>query len=231
MNQSPSHDFYQKRAKEGYGLMYPDGHVIRGWELFLKNQFPNPSQPGRMLDFGCSNGTHALYFREKGFDVAGVDIIPSYIELAKERLSDCKDLFYTIDDKMSLTGLFPEKFDLIFSNQTLYFLNSDTFNRRLIEFDQLLENGGHVFFTMMARENCFSEHSIGVRPDGLEEIRFSAPHRLEGKTAFVRFIESAEHLKAVFCRFECLTVGFYDVAMNERDCGRHYIFIGKKRAT
>ena len=41
-------------------------------------------KPCRTIDFGCGIGNYALYFASKGFDVTGIDISPSAIEMAKE---------------------------------------------------------------------------------------------------------------------------------------------------
>ena len=53
--------YTQKYDKEGYGLQYPDGHVIRFYERILKFQLHKTS--GNLLDFGCGNGIHSKYFK------------------------------------------------------------------------------------------------------------------------------------------------------------------------
>lgn len=225
----PAKSYYEKRANEGYGLAYPDGHVIRGWENHLKHLIPTEQNP-RMLDFGCWNGTHARYFCDKGFAVAGADIVDEPVRLAAERNAPYGSDFHTITDDTRLTDLYPSGFDLIFSNQVLYFLDDQTLSKRQAEFDELLGDGGYVFFTMMTRRNLFNDHSVSVRPDGLEVIRFPENHRFKGKETYVRFVESPAHIKALFCRFECIAIGRYDVTFDLAESGEHLIFIGRKRA-
>ena len=41
--------------------------------------------PGRLLDAGCGGGAHALAFAEHGWEVAGVDVSPAQLELARAR--------------------------------------------------------------------------------------------------------------------------------------------------
>lgn len=53
--------YTQKYDKEGYGLQYPDGHVIRFYERILKYKLSKTS--GKLLDFGCGNGVHSKYFK------------------------------------------------------------------------------------------------------------------------------------------------------------------------
>ncbi|WP_236633120.1 methyltransferase domain-containing protein [Campylobacter armoricus] len=69
---------YDKKYQQGYGVVYPDGHIIRFYERILKYKLNKTS--GNMLDFGCGNGTHCAYFKSKGFKPFGIDIIPSIKE-------------------------------------------------------------------------------------------------------------------------------------------------------
>lgn len=41
-------------------------------------------KPCRVIDFGCGTGNYALYLAGKGFDVTGVDISRTAIQIAKE---------------------------------------------------------------------------------------------------------------------------------------------------
>ncbi|TEY02793.1 methyltransferase [Campylobacter sp. US33a] len=67
--------YTQKYDENGYGLLYPDSHVIRFYERILKYKLGITS--GNLLDFGCGNGVHSRYFLSKGFKPFGVDIVPS----------------------------------------------------------------------------------------------------------------------------------------------------------
>ena len=55
--------YKNKYEQKGYGVEYPDGHVIRFYERILKYKLNKTS--GILLDFGCGNGTHAKYFKDK----------------------------------------------------------------------------------------------------------------------------------------------------------------------
>lgn len=92
---------------------YSRGQHIQEVEQILK-WYSRPE--ARVLDIGCSGGLHALEFARRGYSVAGVDIEPSAIELAKKRCGDefFKAEFRVIDiakDDISSLG----KFDLIYS--------------------------------------------------------------------------------------------------------------------
>lgn len=73
---------YQGKYESGYGVIYPEGHIIRFYERFLK--YEKKISQGKILDFGCGNGTHMKYFKDKGFEVFGVDIVPEAIQRVNE---------------------------------------------------------------------------------------------------------------------------------------------------
>ncbi|EAH8029016.1 class I SAM-dependent methyltransferase, partial [Campylobacter jejuni] len=67
--------YTMKYNENGYGLLFPDGHVVRFYERILKYKLNKIN--GNLLDFGCGNGVHSAYFQSKGFKTFGIDIVPS----------------------------------------------------------------------------------------------------------------------------------------------------------
>ncbi len=92
--------YTQKYDKEGYGLQYPDGHVIRFYERILKYKLSKTS--GKLLDFGCGNGVHSKYFKNitGGIEPYGIDIVPSLKSLGKDPCLDSKN-FHIISPNSS----------------------------------------------------------------------------------------------------------------------------------
>lgn len=43
--------------------------------------------PARLLDLGCGHGRHALELSRRGFEVDGVDLVPAFVERAREAAS------------------------------------------------------------------------------------------------------------------------------------------------
>ena len=72
---------YIDKYSSNYGTVYPEGHIIRLYEHLLKYEFGLTCENHeRLLDSGCGNGAHTEFFRSKGYQSYGVDIIPAAIK-------------------------------------------------------------------------------------------------------------------------------------------------------
>lgn len=78
---------------EGMGTTwYPSEDLIRFTSRFLKkrvgiDQYKNLSDCKRILDLGCGNGRHVVYFAQLGFDAYGMDISQKALDICAELLS------------------------------------------------------------------------------------------------------------------------------------------------
>ncbi|EIK2209502.1 methyltransferase [Campylobacter jejuni] len=128
--------YTQKYDKEGYGLQYPDGHVIRFYERILKYKLSKTS--GKLLDFGCGNGVHSKYFKNitgGGIEPYGIDIVPSLKKVwEKDPCLDSKN-FHIISPNSSFKKLFNTKMDFIFAT-----MMSDK-GYSMYERGELMDNG------------------------------------------------------------------------------------------
>lgn len=226
-----SKDAYVDKYAKGYGICYPEGHVIRFYQRICL--YSLGLKGGRILDFGCGNGVHAQYFQERGFEVYGVDIISQAIDLAKAQIGDRARL---ISPNQSLKNLFIDKnsaplsFDMIFANQSLYYLNNTHLRRQVDEFYEMSSKGGICFFTMMSRQNGYNKCITKVLDNGLSEV--SLKGRLE-EVSYIRFVDSTDELKEIFAPFKPLYIGEYNSfeLYEPYSCegsSHHYIFIGQK---
>ena len=214
---------YKKKYSEGWYPVYPEGDVIRIYEHFFKNKLGTKKEIS-LLDFGCGNGTTALYFKSKGYNVYGIDVIPDAIEECKRRLPDYKDNFKVIQHGQDVNNLFTQKFDIIFSRQVLYYLSDTDMNRALKQFNSMLKPDGFVYFTMMGKQNYYYKLAKSEKHDGLQKVTLTG--RLN-ETSYINFIGSEEELKQKFSIFEPVFVGYYDITLPEGS-SYHYFFTGKK---
>lgn len=213
---------YETKFDEGSGLQYPDGHVIRFYHRVLNYEFN--IKGGNILDFGCGTGIHLNFFQRYGFTPFGVDIIPEAIEKTKSLLPEFKDNFHVTSFIPNLKDYFSEKFDIIFSNQVLYYLNDSDIKKVCDQFLDLLKPGGIFFATMMSPLCGYSKLIESTNGDMSKVV-------LKGRlneTTFINF-KTSEQVLDIFRNFKKTHLGTYEMTLTE-DVGssHHYIFIGRK---
>jgi len=215
---------YEEKYINGYGVMYPEGHVIRFYEHFLKKEFGIDGSKGKnILDFGCGNGTHPLFFASRGFNTYGVDVSEESIKIAMNRMKDGN--FEVIKHGEDISNIFDVNFDIIFSNQSLYYLSDKEMKITLRQMDNKLNKNGIVFFTMMGKKNYYYDNIKEDMRDGRHRIVLSG--RLN-EESYINFTKDAEDMVRKFEMFEPYFIGYYDYLLREGS-SFHYVFIGRKK--
>ncbi|MBF7048375.1 methyltransferase domain-containing protein [Campylobacter volucris] len=221
--------YTKKYDNEGYGLQYPDGHVIRFYERILKYKLNKTS--GNLLDFGCGNGVHSKYFQDitgGGIKAYGLDIVPSLENTWKNDPKLITKNFHVIAPNSSFKDLFNAKMDFIFANQSLYYLPNESFKQAIDEFYQLCNDKAIIFATMITSK-AYQEFTTGnVGDNGLMEVK-SSP-RINGESTYINFTNNIEELKEKFKPFKPLFWGDYELInlYNFEGSVQHFIYIGQK---
>ena len=85
---------------ESYLIAKPFSDQRRGWYLMdiaqILKHLPQP--PARLLDIGVGSGWTSKIFALSGYDVVGVDIAPSMIELAKRNCHGLANVEFHVSD-------------------------------------------------------------------------------------------------------------------------------------
>ncbi|EIY6494723.1 class I SAM-dependent methyltransferase [Campylobacter lari] len=223
--------YTQKYDQENYGLQYPDGHVIRFYERILKYKLNKTS--GNILDFGCGNGIHSKYFHTKGFKTFGVDIVESLNNTWKNDPNIDENNFHVIKPNASIKDLFSEKMDLIFANQSLYYLPLEDFKKTIQEFYDICNDGAIIFATMMSDKGYSAFERSEPLENALVEVKSiceTSDRLKESPSSFMRFTKDIEQLKEDFKPFKPLFWGDYELMNlhNFEGSVEHYIYIGQK---
>jgi 2-polyprenyl-3-methyl-5-hydroxy-6-metoxy-1,4-benzoquinol methylase len=98
-------------------------------------------RPGRMLDLGCSDGTWGAYWRDQGWECAGIDIDQEHLHIAQRRGIDARHC----DLNQSSLPFADQSFDLIFAGEVIeHLIDTDGF---LAELRRCVRPGGHILLT------------------------------------------------------------------------------------
>ena len=131
-------------------------HTSQKYYLPYITQFKKLMENMRVLEIGCGDGGNLVPFAEKGFDVFGVDMSPSRIEVAKECFAELglKGAFLASD--IFKVKELEYQFDLIICHDVLEHIDDKrTFIANLKKY---VKPGGVVFMSFPAWQMPFGGH-------------------------------------------------------------------------
>lgn len=215
---------YEERYRRGYGLRYPESHIIRihrhilEWELGLTS--------GRVFDFGCGAGANLGYFQDQGFEPFGCDTSGSAIDACRRAMPDHAANFHVSDVAPVLSSYVePGTVDVFLSNQVLYFLADVQIRDVVAQAHELVRPGGILVATMMAPSCFYRDHASGTEGD-FQRVALDTP-RQQVET-LINF-KTREELPALFAPFERLHIGSYGSWIREEEGSTdHWIFVGRR---
>jgi SAM-dependent methyltransferase len=109
-----------------------------------------------VLDSGCGTGEHALMLAERGFEVLGVDVAPTAIDLAREKARQRGlSVVFEVGDVLALDRLGRQFATMMDSGVFHTFVDADR-PRYVSSLASVLEPGGVLHLL------CFSEHTPGT---------------------------------------------------------------------
>ncbi|PIR75078.1 MAG: class I SAM-dependent methyltransferase [Candidatus Magasanikbacteria bacterium CG10_big_fil_rev_8_21_14_0_10_43_9] len=98
----------------------------------------------RILDIGCGPGRDCAVFAEKGFSVTGVDVVPTFIDMAREQVPNAT---FELMDVLNLT--FDEHtFDGVWASAVLLHLKREDIPQALRQIYRVLTAGGVCRFSV-----------------------------------------------------------------------------------
>lgn len=221
--QTFSAEQYEQKYAKGYGLVYPESHIIRvhrhilEWELGLES--------GKIFDFGCGSGAHLRYFANHGFIPYGCDTSATAVEQCKKQMPEYADNFFVTPpvrpDLLSVVDA--GQFDIFLSNQVLYYLENEGIRDVANQAYSLLRPGGVFIATMMAY-SCWYARYITNEAGDFKKVEMDTPRQKE--TMFINFKEK-EELTGLFQPFRKLHIGSYGSHIREEEGSTdHWLFVG-----
>lgn len=214
---------YEEKYASGYGVHIPDGHIIRFYEHILKPRLMFRDDVNKsVFDYGCGNGTHLKYFMDKGFIPYGCDISKIAIGRCQKLMPEYHKNFFINPPKPYLKHI-KNKFDLIFSNQVLYYLDDSDIKSVVSKFYDMVKDNG-IFYASMIPSSSYYYNYVKSVNNGMSEVV------LEGRlneTTWINFKEK-DDLEELFKPFKKHSIGFVRYETIEGEPADHYCYIGVK---
>lgn len=139
---------------------------------------------GKILDIGCGAGSHALYLKEKGFEVLPIDISENAIETCRLRGLENAEV-------LDILELKKQKFDtiLLLMNGTGIFGKLNKVAQYLNHLKELLNDGGQILIDSSDLIYMFDEDEDGgkwipMHSDYYGELVFNLSYKGENEDAF-----------------------------------------------
>jgi SAM-dependent methyltransferase len=149
-------DIYKKELR---GIWYPILGVIRFTARYLKRKigidlYEPKKEFNRIIDLGCGNGNHVVFFAEQGFEVSGLDLSEEAIEIAKAWLKK-RNLKADLRTGDIETIPYPDQsFDVVLSHAVLDHVPFEKAKKAMKEIKRILVPGGYVCISLRSTEDC-----------------------------------------------------------------------------
>jgi ubiquinone/menaquinone biosynthesis C-methylase UbiE len=150
------------------GTWYPDEGVVRFVARYLQRRvgidlYDVKRKIRKVLDAGCGNGRHVVFFAEQGFDVYGIDISEEAIKIANAWLTKKGLKAYLEVGDVEKLPFKDDYFDLVISCEVLDHIPFPKAKRAMREIRRVCVPGGYIFITLRSTED--SEFGRGKKVD------------------------------------------------------------------
>lgn len=223
--QTLSAEKYEKKYREGYGVVYPESHVIRVHRQILEWELGITS--GNFLDFGCGSGAHLKYFADHGFVPYGCDTSETAVGQSRRLLPEYAGHFHTTPVLPDLCQLFPGlTLSVFFSNQVLYYLDDAGIHNIVQQAHSMLQPDG-VFVASMMSYSCWYARDILGESGNFKRLHIASPRQTE--TMLIN-LKHREEIEPLFQPFTKLHLGLYGWHIREDEGPHdHWLYVGVKK--
>lgn len=214
---------YETKYRQGYGLVYPESHIIRVHRLILEWELG--IRGGAVFDFGCGSGSHLKYFADHGFIPCGCDVSKTAIEQCARIMPEYASNFVVSPpvkpDLASLVGA--TRINVFLSNQVLYYLDNEGIRDVTRQAYALLPPKG-VFIVSMMSYSCWYSRFITGEAGDFKKVDMNTPRQKE--SMFINF-KHREEMEALFKPFLKLHLGSYGSHIREEEGSTdHWLYVG-----
>jgi len=148
----------QVYSKNFMTMWYPNEDIIRFCARLIRKQLTHDTYDikrpvERVLDLGCGNGRHAIYFARQGFKAAGIDVSEQAIEWAQDWAKrESLDIDFRTGHIENLP--FEDKtFDVVVSHGVLDHVHMETAEKAAAEVRRVLKPKGLFYCDLRSTED------------------------------------------------------------------------------
>jgi SAM-dependent methyltransferase len=148
----------QVYSKNFMTMWYPNEDIIRFCARLIQKQlthdkFDVKRKVERVLDLGCGNGRHAMYFARQGLKAAGIDVSEQAIEWAKDWAKrEHLEIDFRVGDIADLPFA-DNSFDVVVSHGVLDHVHYETARKAAEEVRRVLTPQGLFYCDLRSTED------------------------------------------------------------------------------
>jgi ubiquinone/menaquinone biosynthesis C-methylase UbiE len=160
----PGHDSLYKKLRSEGAQGWATEQEVNIYLALLANALQANYAPksGKLLELGCGDGVNLLWLAERGYEVSGIDIAPTAIAWAEEKLTQHNLIAdVRVGDVVDLRGYLDNFFDVVLDGHCLHCIIGEDRKRFLTNAFRVLKPGGFFHVCTMCGEvtdNAFKEH-------------------------------------------------------------------------
>lgn len=150
----PGHDGAYKKNKESGKSGWDDHKGAAQTIADIEKLYNNLMIPrsGHLLEIGCGAGENIVWFAQRGYSVAGIDISPTAVEWARERvLEEGVRADLHVGDVRTLSCLSDEVFDIVHDGHCMHcIIGTDDRSAVFQSIRRVLKKDGIIVVSSMA---------------------------------------------------------------------------------
>ena len=140
--------------KTYYWGMRPSKFCLKALELLP------PDQPRKLIDIGCGEGRHAVFFARNGYEVAAFDLSPQGVAKTRKLADDAGVSIQAFEGDI-LKYRLTEKFDIVLCHGCLQYIPDNLRTNVLDNYKEFTKKGGLNLLSAFVRKPF-----IARAPDG-----------------------------------------------------------------
>ncbi len=114
----------------------------------------------RILDLGCGDGRHLVWFAAQGFEMVGLDAAPTGLKLAEGFLAEAGQKAELVRADIAAIPLADGSFDAVICVQVINHQDIDDIRRTVAEILRVLRSSGWLFLTVATIEGELTDPKV-----------------------------------------------------------------------